>query len=751
MNYNNLLMSLLKSLVSQEPVKHLNSKLSNNLLSWVNKQYKLRLVHLNILEDMFANYSWFFNEENLDLYHINIKLDDINLNGNKSHNKLLDFLKYDEYFKIDMNVSEIKRSEISKNNIISHMSFDNIRMHYRVNEYNISKIKEKKAKRKRSISFDFSKKPKKQKKLEKWVSASKVRNYLLNDPLLDWLKEYNVNDIYDIPLGNNPCLKNNGKESTDEFTKYIMEQGQKFENDLYLHKLKPKFRRDIVKVAESLFHITDKKKFQQTVNYMKNGKPIIYQGVLHDKDEKLYGSPDLIIRSDYLKTVFPENSLLYTPFEEKIGSKFNDNFHYVIVDIKHSTLNFNVDNKTLRNTGSIPAYKGQLRIYNKILGNIQNYLPDYSFIFGKRRVLKSKKQSIEINDPFQSVGVIDYKGRDKIYIDLVDEAINWIRTMRDEGKKWALMPKPSVPQLYPNMKNDKDGGFSGIKYQLAQSIDEITQIYYCGVEKRSKAHQKGVYSFKDRKCNSKLLGFKENSKTGKIVDKILEINKQSHYLIKPNKIKSNIIPWRKPLDNQMEFYIDFETMNSNIEEVHNQLIFMVGIGYIENNIWKEETFVSNSTNKLDEINMFQQFYNSIENIKSRNNKTDSIFYHWHDAEPIFYKKFNCYGLYPKLNFIDIKRLFMDEPIVIKGCYNFKLKNVAKSMQKHGMIATSWDSDNICANGKCAMILASKLYKNYSNLDLDIKEEPIMKDIIKYNKVDVKVLYEILDYMRENMQ
>ena len=88
-------------------------------------------------------------------------------------------------------------------------------------------------------------------------------------------------------MGNNPCLLNTGKESTDEFTKYIMEQGQKFENDLYLKKLKPKFKNDIVKVAESLIHITDKKKFEETVGYMKNGKPIIYQGVLHDKNEKL--------------------------------------------------------------------------------------------------------------------------------------------------------------------------------------------------------------------------------------------------------------------------------------------------------------------------------------------------------------------------------------------------------------------------------------------------------------------------------
>ena len=31
------------------------------------------------------------------------------------------------------------------------------------------------------------------------VSASRVGNYLLNDPLLDWLYEYNISSIYDQP------------------------------------------------------------------------------------------------------------------------------------------------------------------------------------------------------------------------------------------------------------------------------------------------------------------------------------------------------------------------------------------------------------------------------------------------------------------------------------------------------------------------------------------------------------------------
>ena len=366
-------------LQSKNTVKHLNSIISIELLNILNKKYNIILYHLNILEDKFRNYSWFYNKNTLKLYHINIILDDIKLNGTKSNKKILKFLGLNRYYQININISEIKRNEIFNNINTINISFNNNRIHYIINNFNkIEIIENQLKKRKRS---EFIKPKKKKRKMEDWISASKVRNYLLNDPLIDWLKEYNINNIYDIPFGKKPCTTN---KINDEFTKYIMEQGIKFENKLYLSYLKPKFKTNIIKIAETVIHILDDNKFKKTVEHMENGTPIIYQGVLHDRKNKLYGCPDLIIRSDFLKKIFPKIKL-YTPLEEKKGSYFNKNYHYVIVDIKHSTLNFNIDKKTLRNCGSIPVYKGQLRIYNKILETIQGYLPDYCFILGKKK------------------------------------------------------------------------------------------------------------------------------------------------------------------------------------------------------------------------------------------------------------------------------------------------------------------------------------------------------------------------------
>ena len=42
---------------------------------------------------------------------------------------------------------------------------------------------------------------------------------------------------------------------------------------------------------------------------MKNGIPIIYQGVLQDRQNKIFGIADILIRSDFINKFIP-NSIL---------------------------------------------------------------------------------------------------------------------------------------------------------------------------------------------------------------------------------------------------------------------------------------------------------------------------------------------------------------------------------------------------------------------------------------------------------
>ena len=76
-----------------------------------------------------------------------------------------------------------------------------------------------------------------------------------------------------------------------------------------------------------------------------------------------------------------------------------------------------------------------------------------------------------------------------------------------------------------------------------------------------------------------------------------------------------------------------------------------------------------------------------------------------------------------------------------------MKGIAKAMHHHNLIETIWDSDNPCSNGLTAMVLAWKVY-NKTKIK-DIHKHPVIQDIIKYNIIDCKVLWEIINYLRNN--
>ena len=65
---------------------------------------------------------------------------------------------------------------------------------------------------------------------KKWIAASKTRNFALNDPLIDYLKYYNIKDINDKPkiinkiiLKSKKFIKKTKKKISKKFsfTEYI--------------------------------------------------------------------------------------------------------------------------------------------------------------------------------------------------------------------------------------------------------------------------------------------------------------------------------------------------------------------------------------------------------------------------------------------------------------------------------------------------------------------------------------------------
>ena len=113
-------------------------------------------------------------------------------------------------------------------------------------------------------------------------------------------------------------------------------------------------------------------------------------------------------------------------------------------------------------------------------------------------------------------------------------------------------------------------------------------------------------------------------------------------------------------------------------------------------------------------------------------------YHWGNIEPyLFNKKYvgTCH-----INWIDLHKIFRDRPIVVKGAKDFKLKSIANAMKDQGFISRSFTWNDSLNNGITAMIMAIKYYKKCNN------DPSIMNEIIRYNEVDCRVLWEIVNYL-----
>jgi hypothetical protein len=529
------------------------------------------------------------------------------------------------------------------------------------------------------------------------------------------------------------------KKEFDIHTQYILNNGILFEEDMI--KMIQN-NHNVVKVAE-YYDSRNEKKFKETIDLMKKGVPIIYQAVLHNMIDMTYGLPDLLVRSDYINILMGYNVI--DSNEMKIGSpKLGVDWHYKVIDIKHSTIPLNTDQESVSNSSSMMPYKGQIYIYTMALNHILGTMMKTGFIWGKKYESSSQTETNYMN----KLGIVQF---DNKLSTKVSDACNWIRDMRTNGMKWSLLPRPCRWELYPNMKNHMDSPFTNVKKEFSKLYYEITSIWNCSFESRMLAHSKGIYGYDNKLFTSKLINLNE-TKTGITLDKMLDINrnnKDKQVFIKPQYISFDRSNWfHKDID-ILEGFLDYETLTTD-----NMFIFMVGFGYINKmNEFLYKTFTMKKLTIEDEYDMFTEFFDFVSKLLEEYNMKGVKLYHWSNAEVSCFEKFKSKHPVEKFNifkyeFYDLSKVFLNEPIVIKGALNYSLKTISKALYSNNMITTIWPTDSVCYDGLNAMILALNLYKTIDNND-SIIDNDIMKEIINYNIIDCKTMYEILLVIRNH--
>lgn len=581
---------------------------------------------------------------------------------------------------------------------------------------------------------------------DEWVSASQTRNHALGHPLLDWLERH----------GEAHGFTRDAVDERTDFGAFIMAKGLEFERAVVGHLRGLTEVRTILSEDARSAERRDPAAAEATFAALAEGVPIVCQGVLRDAETRTWGAPDLLVRSDVLAELFPDSlsasdAAIPAP-DLGIGAR-----HYRVVDVKYATLGLAAGGE-LGNSGSAPAYKVQTYLYNRALGRLQGYRPPEAFLLGR-----GWKQRGKIG-----TNALERLGPVVMSDDLAtsaDEAVAWLCRMRREGSEWQALPEPSVEELRPNAKDKAVPGVwkSAVGRILAEGED-LTRLWYVGVGKRREANARGLVRWTDPRVTPEAVGV-AGSTTAPKLRAILDVNcDRAGPPVRPNRIAAARGEWID--EPSLEFYVDFETVNSLDDDFARfperggqPLIFMVGCGHVEAGQWRFECFIADRLDEPSEARAIDAWFAHMAAVRARLAPGSNVkVIHWSPHEQLTLETALDAAVkrhpekekdwhHPDWLWFDfLKRVVREEPLVVRGAHGFGLKAVANAMHDLGLTETRWDDGP--GDGLGAMVGAWRCERETPEGGRLI-DRKLMQDIRSYNKVDCKVMMELVRHLRRH--
>lgn len=581
-----------------------------------------------------------------------------------------------------------------------------------------------------------------------WVAAGATRQWCRRNELIDWL------DLQGIERGFIPDPMRAGYDERFDFQRWVAERGRLFEEAVLDHLGS---QLTLTRIGGELTDARSLQAAEETWRAMARGDGAIAQGVLRDPQTRMYGKVDLLVRSDLLQRLcadaFGSEDDPAAPAPALDGAPW----HYRVVDVKFTTLELLKDG-TISTATELPTC-AQLWAYNSALGRLQGLVPPFAYVVGR-----GWRQGKERGDVcWERLGRVArdgfIKGRDLTVADAVALAARWIRRVRAEGGGWAVLPRPSVPELWPNMREAGDGIWHAAKVEIARELGEITLLRTVNVGHRATAHAAGITRWDDPRVSAAALGFNA-TREAEILDAILQVHRDGPP-IHPKRIGADDGRWRERAP--LELYVDFETVNDLDDDFRTfprrggrPLIFQIGCGRFDDGVWTFQQFTARDLTVEAEGGMIDEWIAHIERLAREaglESASDARLVHWSAAETVMLdaaynsaRERHPERSWPDLGWYDVLRnVVQAEPVVIRGSMGFGLKAVARAFHQHGLISTEW-GDGL-ADGTGAMAGAWLSAKVARRAGVRLADVPLMREIDRYNEIDCRVMAEVLDHLR----
>lgn len=175
------------------------------------------------------------------------------------------------------------------------------------------------------------------------------------------------------------------------------------------------------------------------------------------------------------------------------------------------------------------------------------------------------------------------------------------------------------------------------------------------------------------------------------------------------------------------------------------IVFMIGIGFMENNEWVYKDYTTSELSENDEKKIIN---NWLKDMKRLNENGYKYIMHWSKAEKTYLSKDIVYYLEKAFSFIDLMDVFKKCQSQDLKFKSLSLKHISKVFNRFNLVNLKWE-DNI-SDGKSAMtetlfcdllLQNKKRQKEKKLIDFDS-----IKNVVKYNEIDVKIMFLILERM-----
>jgi len=608
-----------------------------------------------------------------------------------------------------------------------------------------------------------------------WTSASKIYNYNIGDACSDVInppkcykrfKGYNYNYT-------NTYLANSNYKKTTNTMKYLFSKGYEFEA-LVFNDLITKFGDDCVVDLngshKNCMGSTSFAKFDQTVDEMAKGTPIILSAVVHNYKKKYTGVTDIIVRSDYLSKIFTN-----CDYTSNHPCNFSKDWHYVVIDVKFTTLPLFSDGIYLKTSDDkkYKQYEMQVYMYTECIANIQGYNPKVGFLLGRTQKYTKNSMTVFGQSCYDRPAIIKYKGKMTIFTKRLKQGLHWIDFLKKQSHEFRT-PNGDIDvssmfkyKIFPNMKIiNKNPFIQQVKKMFALKTSEITLLPYCGIKQRDNAHQNGIFGFNDPKFVSGLVGIK--GLRGQIVDNCVKVhphtsNSSSSTSSSSSSSESEKIVFNattvepnfhnfNEIDSSSLLWIDVESCNTslNIDNFPHKsgvdIVYMITIGNVnKHGVFKNFTFISNGISKNSEREMFERVIYTIKNImKKRLEKV--IMVHWSNCDKRMWtmmeERHNIFV--EPMAWFDACKAMNNHAFGIRNSMSYSLKSVTNALNTHfpSKVTLRFNKGD---NGFEASIKAQKV--NNMNM-FEFKTHPDITEIEVYNQKDVSAMYEIVLFLTQ---